>query len=331
MVLITGSACSASVSGGSSPWNWSARSPDASAPALTWPVGWSQKTPTGVTKGGSRRTIAATCSGVTKRGVPSTKMKPRASAPASTAVSASPRFVIPQIFTRVMRALSMHGWGETPPPCPPGRFMHGWGETPPPMSPRTFHAWVGRDAPPMSPRTLHAWVGRGAPPMSPPRACSHARSSRMSPASRAFRVTRPTQRQFPDLGGDVRRPHQALADQHGVDAGGDDAPHVGGGEEPALAHHDRPRRDQRRQLERGLEARLEGGEVAVVDADHRAARGERRVELGGRVALDERREAESLGRREQVAQQRRRQDRDDQQHRVGARGARLPELVLLER
>ena len=104
MVLITGSACSASVSGGSSPWNWSARSPHASATALTWPAGWSQKTPTGVTNGGSARTIGATCSGVTKRGVPSTKMKPRASAPASTAVRASASVVIPQIFTRVMIA-----------------------------------------------------------------------------------------------------------------------------------------------------------------------------------------------------------------------------------
>jgi len=67
-------------------------------------------------KRGSARTIGATCSGVTKRGVFSTKMNPRASAPASTAVSASSTFVIPQILTLIFSA-----WGgETPPHVPPG-------------------------------------------------------------------------------------------------------------------------------------------------------------------------------------------------------------------
>ena len=44
------------------------------------------------------RMIGATCSGVTKRGVFSTKMKPRASAPASTATFASSGLVMPQIL-----------------------------------------------------------------------------------------------------------------------------------------------------------------------------------------------------------------------------------------
>src|SRR5204863_77375 len=51
--------------------------------------------------------IGAACSGVTNRGVPSTKMKPRASAPASTATLASSRFVIPQTLTlTIERALA---------------------------------------------------------------------------------------------------------------------------------------------------------------------------------------------------------------------------------
>src|SRR2546425_7398320 len=75
MVLMMGNVNSARSSGVSSPWNWSARSPQASATALTWPAGWSQKTPTGVTNGGSAATIGATRSGVTKRGVFSTKMR----------------------------------------------------------------------------------------------------------------------------------------------------------------------------------------------------------------------------------------------------------------
>src|SRR2546426_7198700 len=59
--------------------------------------------------------MGVACSGVTKRGVFSTKMKPSASAPASTAVIASRRFVMPQTLTRIMN----NGGGETPPPFPP--------------------------------------------------------------------------------------------------------------------------------------------------------------------------------------------------------------------
>src|SRR6266498_4179875 len=89
----------ASASGGSSPWNCSAPSLHCRATAVTWPGAWSQNTPTGVTNGGSSAMIRAAASGVTKRGVPSTKMKPRASAPASTLSRASSMLVMPQIFT----------------------------------------------------------------------------------------------------------------------------------------------------------------------------------------------------------------------------------------
>src|ERR1700693_4945830 len=61
--------------------------------------------PTGVTKGGSHEMIAAAAAGSMKRGVPSTKMKPSASAPASTATRASATLVIPQTFTLVNSAL----------------------------------------------------------------------------------------------------------------------------------------------------------------------------------------------------------------------------------
>src|SRR5580765_5894754 len=74
--------------------------------------------PTVVTNGGSARTIGATCAGVTKRGVFSTKMKPSASAPASTAVFASSRLVMPQIFTRVI--VEWVG-RDAPPIFPPAR------------------------------------------------------------------------------------------------------------------------------------------------------------------------------------------------------------------
>ena len=78
-------------------------------------------------------------------------------------------------------------------------------------------------------------------------------------------------------------------------AGRDDLSDVGGGEEAALADHDRSGRDQRQELERGGDARLEVGQIAVVDPDDAAADGEGAVELGVRVALDQCREPEPLG------------------------------------
>src|SRR5947209_13103438 len=149
--------------------------------------------PTGVTNGGSARTIGATCSGVTKRGVFSTKMNPRASAPASTAVSASSTFVIPQILTLIVSA------------------------------------WVGRDAPPMSPPARDARAQPAvalspsardarAQPAAPP--SLQARDARVHPAAArgagSSTHLRVAQCQLADLCGDVAGAHERLSDQHGV-------------------------------------------------------------------------------------------------------------------
>src|SRR5713101_7194076 len=233
--------------------------------------------PTGVTNGGRARTIGATCSGVTKRGVFSTKMNPRASAPASTAVNASSRLVMPQILTLIVST------------------------------------WGGRDAPPMSPPARDV---RGPPavPVSPP-----ARDARGQPAASSAHL-RLAQRELPDLRGDVAGSDESFTDQHGV----------GASEEAAFADDDGTGRDRRQELQRRLQARLEGGEVAVVDPEDAASGGKGLIELGGRVTLDQGGEAESLRGGEQITQPRRLENRNDQQHRVGARGARLPELILVD-
>src|SRR5206468_1327292 len=197
IVLTTGTGALCQSSGFSSPWSWIARSPHASTTDFTWPLGWSQKTPTGVTNGGSQRTIDATCSGVTNRGVFSTKMKPSASAPACTAIRASSRLVMPQILTRIIVE------------------------------------WVGRDAPPISPPI------RAAPDSASP----ISRPIRAAPDSLGVSNPGSGQGQLADLGADVGRAHQALADQHRVRAGVDHAAHVAGREEPALADDERAGRD----------------------------------------------------------------------------------------
>src|SRR5262249_11700465 len=203
-----------------------------------WPAGWSQKMPTVVTNGGSARTMGATVSGVTKRGVVSTKMKPSASAPASTAVIASSRFVMPQILTRV----------------------------------------------------IDEWGGRDAPPISPPVRVAPGVRVQPAPGSRALLALRcPSrfpQRELADLRRNVLGADDAFADEDGVGAGAGDLVDVGRGEEATLADHDRSGRDLRQELERGRDARLEGGEVAVVDPDDAAADRERLVDLGSGGALD---------------------------------------------
>src|SRR6266852_2607673 len=243
--------------------------------------------PTGVTNGGRARTIGATCSGVTKRGVFSTKMNPRASAPASTAVNASSRLVMPQILTLIV------------------------------------NAWVGRDAVPVSPPARDA-CGQPAVPVSPP-----ARDARGQPAASSAHL-RLAQRELPDLRGDVAGSDESFTDQHGVSAGSDEPTYVGASEEAAFADDDGTGRDRRQELQRRLQARLEGGEVAVVDPEDAASGGKGLIELGGRVTLDQGGEAESLRGGEQITPPRRLENRNDQQHRVGARGARLPELILVD-
>src|SRR5438093_1076126 len=238
--------------------------------------------PTGVTNGGRARTIGATCSGVTKRGVFSTKMNPRASAPASTAVNASSALVMPQILTLIV------------------------------------NTWVGRDAPPMSPPARDA-RGQLAAPLRP--------TARGAGSSAHLRLA---QRELPDLRGDVAGSDECFSDQHGVSAGSDDPAYVGAREEAAFADDDGPGRDRRRELQRRLQARVEGGEGALVDPEDAASGGKGLIELGGRVTLDQRREAESLCGGEQITQPRRLENRNDQQHGIGARGARLPELILVD-
>src|SRR5437899_9204857 len=278
--------------------------------------------PTGVTNGGSARTIGATCSGVTKRGVFSTKMNPRASAPASTAVSASSTFVIPQILTLIVSA-----WvgRDAPPMSPPARDARA--------QPAVALSPSARDAraQPAAPPSLQARDARVQPAAAlslPARwARVHPAAARGAGSSTHLRVA---QCQLADLCGDVAGAHERLSDQHGVGAGGDDPAYVGAREEAALADDNGAGRDRRQELERRLQARLEGGEITVVDPEDAASGGDGLVQLGGRVTLHQRGEPEGLRGGEQIIQPWRLQDRDDQQHGVGARGARFPELVLVD-
>ncbi len=108
-------------------------------------------------------------------------------------------------------------------------------------------------------------------------------------------------------------------------------PDLVAGEEPALAHDDGAGWNQRQQLQRRLDPRLERAEITVVDAEDARAEGQRRLQLGRRVALDQGAQPDPLGRLKKVTQLRRLEDRHDEQDRVGAGDARFPQLVLGQR
>ena len=106
--------------------------------------------------------------------------------------------------------------------------------------------------------------------------------------------------------------------------------HIGRREDAALADEQPVGRHQRRQALGHGERRLEGPEVAVVDADERRGEPQRALELRLVVHLDEHvhaeRERRLLERLRLVVGDRRHDDQDA----VGAPGARLEDLVGLE-
>ena len=88
--------------GVSEPCSWTARSPTASTVSTTSRTRWSRNTPTVSTWSGTAATISRASSASTWRRE-GAKIMPMASAPASTAASASAAEVIPQIFTNTVR------------------------------------------------------------------------------------------------------------------------------------------------------------------------------------------------------------------------------------
>ena len=85
----------------------------------------------------------------------------------------------------------------------------------------------------------------------------------------------------------VGLPHQAFADQDGADAGSREPRHVAGREDAALADEQPVGRDERREALGHGKRRLEGPEVAVVDAEQRRGEAERPLQLRLVMHLDE--------------------------------------------
>ena len=124
--------------------------------------------------------------------------------------------------------------------------------------------------------------------------------------------------------------HQALTDQEGVDAGLPQTGDVGGGENPALADDDTVLRHQRREPLGRRKRRLEGLEVAIVDADEAAVELERALQLGVVVHLGDGIHAPVLGGSGEVAGRGVADLSQNDEDAVGTPGPRFHHLVGVE-
>jgi hypothetical protein len=105
--------------------------------------------------------------------------------------------------------------------------------------------------------------------------------------------------------------HKRLADEEGVDAVAAHKGDVVGGEDAGFGDRDahlnplprrgRGRSDFGQQVEGGLQADLEGAQVAIVDALQRGGQLQGGVEFGGVVRFDQHRHAEAVGEGLEVA------------------------------
>src|SRR5439155_7823560 len=196
-------------------------------------------------------------------------MKPRASAPASTATRASPALVMPQILTRVTLSTRLAGLlacgSSAPSQLELPSALASPGFSPAARRPRlssNFHQHSPRRG---FTQPLASWLRHSA------RIATPAELAQLSPRGVAAQLEQrapsrleSSQRQLAHLGAYVGRPHQAFAHEHGVGARLHHAPDIGGGEDPALADGGVRARHAREQIERGLETGLEQLEVAVV-------------------------------------------------------------------
>src|SRR5215211_1388117 len=121
--------------------------------------------------------------------------------------------------------------------------------------------------------------------------------------------------------------HQALADQKRRDAGAGKTGDIGRRKDAALGHDHALARDERRQSLARAQARFEGLEVAVVDADEARAQAQRALELGFVVHLDECVHAERKGCLLEIPRSDIVDGRHDDEDTVGPPRARLDDLV----
>lgn len=117
--------------------------------------------------------------------------------------------------------------------------------------------------------------------------------------------------------------HQELPHQHPLRAPLPQTPHVLGGGDPGLRDRGDSVGDLLQQGEGALQVHREVAQIAVVDPDDLGPHVDRATQLGAVVNLHEHIESQLARGAVQRGERGLIERRHDQQHRVGARGARL--------
>ena len=133
--------------------------------------------------------------------------------------------------------------------------------------------------------------------------------------------------QFGQACAGVRGAHEGLAYQEAVDAVLAHERHVFPLEDPRLGDHQFILGNRWQQLQRGLQAHLEGAQVAVVDAHHGVLHPQRALQLLAVVHLDEHVHAQLPGQVVECRELRVVEAGDDEQDAVRLHGPRLVDLV----
>jgi len=146
----------------------------------------------------------------------------------------------------------------------------------------------------------------------------------LSPGHAAYLHSRPAQRR--QLLGRVCGAHERRAHEHGVGVQPDD---VGQAGDARLAHHQAVGGNQRLESQRGLQIHLKIAQIPVVDPDDGRVGGQGFFQLRLGVHLHQAIHAKTGGDADETPQVRRRQQRGDEEHGVGAQRPRLQNLGLV--
>src|SRR3954447_4553400 len=130
-----------------------------------------------------------------------------------------------------------------------------------------------------------------------------------------------------DRGAGIAAGHQGFTDEDDIGPGARKLDYIMRAANPGLRHPDQLRRDGRRDPGEGVPVDLEGLQVAVVHADELSSGVHRTPGLLHVLHLDQRAQPDRVGPLDQRDERLLLQRRDDQQHHVGTRRPRLPELV----
>lgn len=133
--------------------------------------------------------------------------------------------------------------------------------------------------------------------------------------------------QLPNLTPDIWTPHQRLSHENGVDPRFSEFQNILVCIDATFADDNLIGWDGRSQTESGLDVRVEGSQVSVIDANDFCACFQRKLQFFFGMDLDEACEVKASRNFNELTQLSQRQDRDDEQDGVGPCNSRLINVI----